>query len=111
LRGFEWYYLRRLLSKLSMISVFGTPPNCQNAFSRGPQEVLGRLPEGELGVRLAAVAQDDPKQVRPAAFAIGAHDRRVLAEIDLSLLARLVSIRRNGSRVPAARFRTNRLTL
>ena len=51
------------------------------------EKVIGRLRERRLAVRLAAVAQHDPKDVRLPPLAIGRDDRRTRAEIDLGFLA------------------------
>ena len=51
-------------------------------------EVLRRLREGGLAVRLARVAEHDAEDMRLAPLAVGADDRRASAEIHLGFLAR-----------------------
>src|SRR5688572_26303062 len=51
------------------------------------QEVIGRLRERRLAVRLAAVAQHDPKDMAFSPLAFRRNNRRARAEIDLSLVA------------------------
>jgi transposase-like protein len=65
----------------------GNAPEGSEGVFEAPDEVLGRLPRGGLGVALAGVAQDSAKQMRAAPFALH-EDPSSLPEVDLELVSR-----------------------
>jgi hypothetical protein len=53
---------------------------------KAPDEFVGGLPVNDLAVCLARVGQHDPKEMGPAALAIGPNDPCACAEVDLRLV-------------------------
>ena len=52
-------------------------------------ELIGRLPIHRFAVRLTAVTEHDPEDVRSASPSVGHNDRGARAEVDLGFIARL----------------------
>ena len=55
---------------------------------KAPDEFVGGLTVNNLAVCLARVGQHDPKEMGPAALAVGSDDPRAGAEVDLRLVTR-----------------------
>ena len=65
----------------------GTSAETGKGVFQAADEVFRRLPKRGLAVRLAAVAQNDAKDVRLATFPVRPHDRRAGAKVNLGFLA------------------------